>query len=105
MRNLTRNNVRRSVDGQNGFTLIELLIVVGIIVALAAVIIPLVIQFSDKGQEGSRAAEAEGVQTAIDVMMTDDRSQGFKTFTSDLASATVCLRTLMTERYLNALMA
>ena len=43
----------------------------GIIVALAAVIIPLVIQFAGKGEEGAHAAELSSVQTAIDVMMTD----------------------------------
>ncbi len=71
MRNIVKRIMGRGSEDQKGFTLIELLIVVGIIVALAAVIIPLVIQFSGKGQEGARATEAVGVQTAIDVMMSD----------------------------------
>ena len=57
---------------QAGFTLVELLITVGIVVALAAVIIPLVIQFANKGDEGSHAAEANTVQTAINTMMTQN---------------------------------
>ena len=59
---------------QEGFTLVGLLITVGIIVALAAIIIPLVIQFADKGDEGSHAAEANAVQTAVSTMMTKNSS-------------------------------
>ena len=54
-----------------GFTLVELLVVVGIIVALAAVIVPSVIQFTGKGEEGAKAAESESVQAAMDTMMAD----------------------------------
>jgi len=47
----------RGSEDQKGFTLIELLVVVGIIVALAAVIVPLVIQFSGRGDTGAANAE------------------------------------------------
>ncbi|MCH7745442.1 MAG: type II secretion system protein [Chloroflexi bacterium] len=56
---------------QSGFTLVELLVVVGIIVALAAVVVPNVIQFAQKGDEGASAAEVATVQTAIDTYMAD----------------------------------
>ena len=56
---------------QSGFTLVELLVVVGIIVALAAVIIPNVIQFADRGDTAAAASEAATVQTAIDTWMAD----------------------------------
>ena len=59
---------------QEGFTLVELLITVGIIVALAAVIVPLVIQFAGKGDEGAWAAEAAVVQAAVDTMMADNKA-------------------------------
>ena len=75
---------RRS-EGQKGFTLIELLIVVGIIVALASVVIPLVVQFSGKGEEGARAKELDSVQTAINSMMVDT---GRESLTSAGGSAT-----------------
>jgi prepilin-type N-terminal cleavage/methylation domain-containing protein len=41
--------ISRWGKSQGGFTLIELLVVVGIIVALAAVVVPQVVQFSARG--------------------------------------------------------
>ena len=55
----------------SGFTLVELLVVVGIIVALAGVIIPNVTEFINKGDEGARAAEKVEVQQAIDTYIAD----------------------------------
>ena len=63
--------VTKGVTGKRGFTLVELLIVVGIIVALAAVIVPNVVQFGGKGTEGARASELSTVQTAMDTMLAD----------------------------------
>ena len=60
---------------QTGFTLVELLITVGIIVALAVTIIPLVIQFAGRGDDGAQAAEFDTVQTAIDDVMTVNTSE------------------------------
>ena len=56
---------------QAGFTLVEMLVVVAIIVALAAVIVPSVAGLLSRGEQGARDAEAETFQTAIDIMMTD----------------------------------
>ena len=56
---------------KSGFTLVDLLVVVGIIVALAAVIIPNVAGFAGKGTEGAKAAERDNIQTAIDTYMAD----------------------------------
>ena len=56
---------------ETGFTLVELLVVVGIIVALAAVIIPNVARFTGKGAEGAYEAEAQNVQTGFDTLMAD----------------------------------
>ena len=58
--------------GESGFTLVELLVVVGIIVALAAVIIPNVAGFADRGETGAQAAERDNIQTAIDTYMADN---------------------------------
>ena len=76
MRNMLKKTLGRGAEDQKGFTLIELLVVVGIIVALAAVIVPLVIQFSGKGDEGAASAEWDAIQSAIDTMMSDN---GFTT--------------------------
>ena len=48
---------------------------VGIIVALAAAIIPLVIQFADKGDFGAQGAEFDIVQAAIDEVMAVNESE------------------------------
>jgi type II secretory pathway pseudopilin PulG len=63
--------VARLCKHQTGFALMELLVVVGIIVALAAVIIPTVAKFGSKGEEGAEAAEKQNVQAAMDAMMAD----------------------------------
>ena len=57
---------------EKGFTLIEMLVVVGIIVALAAVIVPTVIKFSGSGEQGAKDAEYDNVQSAMDLMITDN---------------------------------
>ena len=53
MQNILKKILGRGSESQKGFTLIELLVVVGIIVALAAVIVPLVVQFSGRGDAGA----------------------------------------------------
>ena len=71
MRSILKKTLGRRSEDQKGFTLIELLVVVGIIVALAAVIVPLVIQFAGRGDVGAASAEWDAIQSAIDTMMTD----------------------------------
>lgn len=56
---------------QKGFTLIELLVVVGIIVVLAAVVVPQVARFSDRGDQGASGAEWDAIQGAIETLMSD----------------------------------
>ena len=57
--------------GNSGFTLVEFLVVVGIIVALAAVIVPTVSQFSGRGVAGAQLEEFDAIQSAMDNMMVD----------------------------------
>ena len=71
MRSFIKKRLGSHIKDQQGFTLIEMLVVIGIIVALAAVIVPLVIQFSGEGAQASADAEWDAVQTTIDTMMAD----------------------------------
>ena len=62
---------REVLSKESGFTLIELLIVIGIIVALAAAVVPNLVGQADEGDIGARAVESEIVQSAMDVMIAD----------------------------------
>lgn len=66
-----QRTVTKAHRHQEGFTLVELLVVVGIVVALAAVSAVSVLSFSGKGEEGATAAEDDSMQAAMDAMMAD----------------------------------
>ena len=55
-----------------GFTLIELLIVVAILGALAAVVIPNVGRFIGRGETESKETEFSNIQSAVIAMMVDN---------------------------------
>ena len=61
-----------SITGKNrGFTLVELMVVIGIMAALAAVVIPNVAQFYGSGDAAADQHELGQVQSAMDVYMAD----------------------------------
>lgn len=63
--------LKRLRMNEAGFTLAELLVVVGIVVGLAAVILPNVGRFAGEGARGASATELASVQTAIDAFASD----------------------------------
>ena len=78
-----------SITGKNrGFTLVELMVVIGIIAALAAVVIPNVSQFSGSGDAAADQHELGQVQSAMDVYMVDTGlAPGVQAATSDMATS------------------
>lgn len=74
-------------SNEAGFTLAELLVVVGIVVGLAAVILPNVGRFTGEGARGATATELSSIQTAIDAYASDGGTMGAATsWTGDLLS-------------------
>lgn len=56
---------------QAGFTLVELLVVVGIMLALAAAIIPNIARFTKSGETAGASSELSSIQAALDTAIAE----------------------------------
>jgi type IV pilus assembly protein PilA len=68
--------LKRFGKRERGFTLIELLVVVGIMAALAAIVVPNVAKFVGTGKSQGAAAEGDAVQAALDACIADNGLTG-----------------------------
>ena len=82
--------LKKNSKSQRGFTLVELLVVIGIIGALAAVVIPNVSRFAGSGDTAANETEIQTVQAALDLYManTGSTAVAVQLATNDMSAST-----------------
>ena len=69
---MVKKFLKRFRYGQKGFTLIELLVVIGILGAIAAIVVPNVGKFIGRGKSESYETELHNIETSVMAMLVDD---------------------------------
>ncbi len=64
---------RRRRKGEQGFTLIELIVVVSIILILAALIVPNLVDIEDRARRNAVIADAKALKIAFDLYFDDNK--------------------------------
>jgi len=80
--------------GQKGFTLIELLVVIGILGAIAAIVVPNVGKFIGQGKTESYATELHNVETSVTAMLVEDADSTLDSAPVTEATATTDMSTI-----------
>jgi type IV pilus assembly protein PilA len=86
--------LKRFRYGQKGFTLIELLVVIGILGAIAAIVVPNVGKFIGRGKSESYATELHNVETSVMAMLVDDADSTLDSAPVTELTATTDMRTI-----------
>jgi type IV pilus assembly protein PilA len=92
--------------GQKGFTLIELLVVIGILGAIAAVVVPNVGKFIGRGKTESYETELHDIQTSVMAMLVDSiagKLDQVYTETSNMATIKADTGAVSLDMYLTGL--
>lgn len=102
------SNFQAFITGnEKGFTLIELLVAVAILGVLAAVAVPNIGKFIDKGQEESYATELYNIRVATLALLADSDSKllddDYDTPTNDMSTITADSGVLSLDMYINGL--
>ena len=79
--------------GQKGFTLIELLVVIGILGAIAAIVVPNVGKFIGRGKTESYETELHNIETSVMAMLVDDADSELDDVAGGVATTNMSLIT------------